>query len=446
MRKASLCRWFILAPLLMAIAGTNYGDRVVLGVVLPLLVKQFGFTPKELGWILSAFGFGFCAMQCIGSGTIVRWQQPYRVISGMGMLWAVFIGLVAAATSGASFFVLRMLFGLSEGCNWAAFLTLASRWYPHNEIKRAVNFFWMSVPFSAVVIPPLAAMLANAFSWRAPFLLLGGVGVVLAALFALLIRDFPEESPHVSEQERRTIVSSRVLEEQHSHHRYTWRTVLTSASGWWLALASISTAYQGYMLIAWLPEYLVRERHMSFIHSGIFAALPFLAGGVGGLLLAVVADTAAHRGHPYLGRTMEPGLGAAVAGLAFLLIPFANSTAMVLCLIAIAAFFGQAANGLVAAGVIDLYPYEPHMGTQFVVGAGSLTAIFAPLITGYILAGTGSFVDAFLVGGGPALIIGTAFIVMFRSQPVLPDLSETDLAAVHGTFSGGRTAVRSRPC
>ena len=76
MRKASLCRWFILAPLLMAIAGTNYGDRVVLGVVLPLLVKQFGFTPKELGWILSAFGFGFCAMQCIGSGTIVRWQQP----------------------------------------------------------------------------------------------------------------------------------------------------------------------------------------------------------------------------------------------------------------------------------------------------------------------------------------------------------------------------------
>jgi MFS family permease len=423
MRKTGCYRWLVLAPLLLAIAGTNFGDRVVMGVVVPLLVKQFHFTPKELGWILSAFGFGFCAMQCLGSATIVRWQQPRRVIGGMGTLWAIFIGLVAAAGSGASFFILRVLFGLAEGCNWAAFLTLASRWYPANEIKRAVNFFWFSVPFTAVVIPPFAALLAHAFSWRAPFLVLGAVGIVLAALFYVVVRDFPEDSERVTEQERRTIVANRVLVEQHRHPRYKWRTVLTSPSGWWLAVGSVATAYQGYMLIAWLPEYLVRDRHMSFIHSGIFAALPFLAGGAGCLLLAAVSDTAAHRGWPILGRTVVPGAGAVLSGIAFLLIPYVASTTEVLCLIAVASFFGQAANGLLAASVIEVYPHEPHMGTQFVVGAGSLTAIVAPLLTGYVLAATGNFLAAFLIGGCPPLLVGLVFLGFFRSKPVVPDFA-----------------------
>jgi MFS transporter, ACS family, hexuronate transporter len=421
MRKTIYYRWLVLAPLLLAIAGTNFGDRVVMGVVVPLLVKQFGFTPQQLGWILSAFGFGFCAMQCLGSATIVRWQQPRRVIAGMGALWAIFIGLVAAAGSGVSFFILRALFGLSEGCNWAAFLTLASRWYPSNEIKRAVNFFWFSVPFTAVVIPPFAALLAHSFSWRAPFLVLGAVGVILAALFFVMVRDFPEESPHVTQEERQAIVSTRVLVEQHVQHRYKWRTVLTSPSGWWLAVGSVATAYQGYMLIAWLPEYLVRDRHMSFIHSGIFAALPFLAGGAGCLLLAAAADAATHRGRPFLGRTVVPGAGVVLAGLAFLLIPYVGSTTLVLCLIATASFFGQAANGLLAAAVIEVYPHEPHMGTQFVVGAGSLTAIFAPLVTGYVLAATGNFLVAFVIGGCPAVLVGIAFLGFFRSEPVTPD-------------------------
>lgn len=339
----------------------------------------------------------------------------------MGTLWAVFIGLVAAAGSGVSFFALRVLFGLTEGSNWAAFMTLASRWYPKNEIKRAVNFFWFSVPFTAVIIPPFAALLAHSFSWRAPFIVLGAVGVILAVLFYAVVRDFPEECPGVGEQERQMIVANRVLADQHCQPRYKWRTVLTCPSGWWIAIASVATSYQGYMLIAWLPEYLVRERHMSFIHSGIFAALPFLAGGAGCLLLAALSDAATHRGRTTLGRTVVPGIGAVVAGISFLLIPFVDSTTTVLCLIATASFFGQAANGLLAAATIDVYPHEPHMGTQFVVGGGSLTAIFAPLITGYVLAATGSFFGAFMIGGCPALLIGLAFLTFFRSKPAPPD-------------------------
>lgn len=413
-------RWFVLAPLLLLIAATNFGDRVVLGVVVPLLVKEFHFTPKELGWILSAFGFGFCAMQCLGSATMVRWRQPRQLIIGMGTLWSIFIGLVAAASSVTSFFIFRALFGLSEGCNWAAFLTLASRWYPRQEIKRAVNFFWISTPLAAMLIPPGAALLAARFSWRVPFVVLGVIGLVLVVVFAALVRDFPEESPRVSEQEKQLIVTERVLQEQHRHRSYKWRTVLTSI-GWWPAVGSIVTAYQSYMLIAWLPEYLVRERGLTFIHSGIYAALPFFAGSIGGLLVGTLADAAVQRHRTVLARTVLPGLCVVLAGLTFLSIPFAGSTAQVLMLLGAAAFFGQAANGLFASSTVDVFPYEPHMGTQFIVGAGSLTAIFAPLITGYVLAATGKFIVAFFIGGAPAAIVGSLFILMFRSRAVAPD-------------------------
>ena len=133
------------------------------------------------------------------------------------------------------------------------FLTLASRWYPRQEIKRAVNFFWISTPLAAMLIPPGAALLAARFSWRVPFVVLGVIGLVLVVVFAALVRDFPEESPRVSEQEKQLIVTERVLQEQHRHRSYKWRTVLTSI-GWWPAVGSIVTAYQSYMLIAWLPS------------------------------------------------------------------------------------------------------------------------------------------------------------------------------------------------
>lgn len=63
MKDTGRYRWLVLAPLLMAIAGINHGDRAVPGLFVPLPTKQFGFTPKELGWLIrfvGAFLVGSC--------------------------------------------------------------------------------------------------------------------------------------------------------------------------------------------------------------------------------------------------------------------------------------------------------------------------------------------------------------------------------------------------
>ena len=69
------------------------------------------------------------------------------------------------------------------------------------------------------------------------------------------------------------------------------------------------------VLIAWLPEYLVRERPLSFIRCGFIAAIPFVAAGGSMLILAALSDELFRRGKLRWARTVVPGLSVTLAGV-----------------------------------------------------------------------------------------------------------------------------------
>lgn len=51
-----------------------------------------------------------------------------------------------------------------------------------------------------------------------------------------------------------------------------------------------------YLLLNWLPDYLVTVRHLTFLAAGLFASLPYFVFGVSEPLGGWIADTLTRRG------------------------------------------------------------------------------------------------------------------------------------------------------
>src|SRR5690349_2490527 len=102
-------RWTI-ALLLFLANAINYLDRSALSIVAPLVSKDLGFEPAQLGIVFSAFFIGYSVFCFVGGWAADRWG-PKRVFAVAMLWWSLFCGATAFATGFISILILRVLFG-----------------------------------------------------------------------------------------------------------------------------------------------------------------------------------------------------------------------------------------------------------------------------------------------------------------------------------------------
>jgi MFS family permease len=155
--------------------------------------------------------------------------------------------------------------------------------------------------------------------------------------------------------------------------------------------------YFWYLLLTWLPSYLINVRHLTILKAGIYASLPFLVFGVCQPFGGWLADHLIRKGfNP--GRTRKGIISIAfLSGL--LIIPAANVTspnAAVLLLMGCCLVGLSAANQLVL-----LQGCTPPKQVGVAVGVynfvGNIAGVLAPIITGYIIKASGSYTPAFVL-------------------------------------------------
>ncbi len=153
--------------------------------------------------------------------------------------------------------------------------------------------------------------------------------------------------------------------------------------------------YYWYLMVTWLPDYLVTVRHLTLVKAGLFAALPYLVFGVSEPIGGWIGDRLIHRGWD------ETRTRKGIVTLAFLtgllLIPAARVTsarAAVLLLLG-ASLVGLATGNL----LVILQSCAPHeevgVWTGFENFAGNLGGVGAPWLTGLLIQRTGSYSPGF---------------------------------------------------
>ena len=186
-----------------------------------------------------------------------------------------------------------------------------------------------------------------------------------------------------------------------------------------------------YLFLAWLPSYLV-SRGMNLMKAGIYTALPYLIGGVAEIILCSLSDRILKPEDVKKGRRRSQNALCLIFTSVVLLIPVLHNEFAILTVITIALAFNTTAASLDLSLTNDLIQDHKVVGSAFglLLLGGNIFGVAAPIITGYIVKGTGSFNSAFALAGGLALI-GAVSVFTMSGRPIcgVPELVSSSATA-----------------
>jgi predicted MFS family arabinose efflux permease len=172
--------------LLTSIAALNYCDRMALVGVYPLLKSELGVNDVWIGWIGSAFLWTYAIGSPFSGWVADRWSRP-RVILCSLAAWSVITMAAGLAHTAGHLLALRYLLGLAECAYIPAAVGLIADHHEPSHRGRAIAIHTMGLNIGAVVGATLSGFIGERFGWRAPFVILGflGIGLTLIAAYAL---------------------------------------------------------------------------------------------------------------------------------------------------------------------------------------------------------------------------------------------------------------------
>ena len=396
-KTASHVRFWIIA-VLFVVSAVNYASRATLSIAGAPLEDELKLSHLQMGNLFAAFAWAYVIGQLPGGALLDRFGSRPVYLWAI-ILWSLFtaaqafIGLTPLVPVLAGLFVARFLLGLAEAPSFPGNARIVSTWFPNSERGTATAIFNSAQYFSIVAFGPLMGWVTQSFGWRMVFLAMGAIGLVAAAVFAIVV-DSPARHKRVSQSELDYIESGGALVHLETRHPVRWRglgELLSNRMLLGIYLGQYCINALTYFYTTWFPIYLIKAHSLSLLQAGLASAGPALCGWIGGILGGVISDLLLNRGTSLTrARKLPIVIGLVISG-AILLSNFTGSRALVLAFMSIA-FFGKGIASLGWAVLSDVAPRElTGLSGSIFNTFGNAAGIVTPIVIGYIVDQTGSF-------------------------------------------------------
>ncbi|HXZ60090.1 MAG TPA: MFS transporter [Steroidobacteraceae bacterium] len=266
--------------LLTLVYVTNFIDRIVLGILVGPIKAELHLSDSQLGLIGgTAFALFYTAL-----GIPVGWwadrANRVRIMTAALVCWSLFTALTGAAHSFLTLFLARLAVGVGEAGGVAPAYALITDYFRPGWRARALGFYSLGIPIGSALGYLLGGYLTSAFTWRAAFALLGAVGVLLAPVFLVTVRE-PARGRYDAAAEARPAPPLAEV----------WRSLAAKPAFWLLSLGAGCGSLMGYGLLFWLPSFFMRSDGMSVLEVSRLLGALLLLGGIPGILLgSYIAD------------------------------------------------------------------------------------------------------------------------------------------------------------
>ncbi len=416
-------RRFIVYGLLFTMTLINYFDRTVLSVAMPVLIQTFALTPVAVGYLLSAFIWSYAPCQLPAGLLLDRWgtrKTAARCIA----FWSLATALTAASTSFTFVFFTRLLLGIGESPTFPLAARTIREWAPVRERALAFSISGSGPPFGTAVSAITIAWLVDAVGWRLSFVISGVLGLVWVAVWLAVFRD-PGEARWLPAAERRMILAERSPGETSGAGGMRLSELLSYQTMWGLFLVQGCVNYTQYLFLTWLPTYLVQSRGLNILHSGFQTGICYFGAMVLTIAMGRLCDQMLTPEAVRAGKRRYAVVILAFGASVMVLAPYTSSEALLLAEITFSLACVQSVFVNTYSLTNDLLHDGGSIGTAigWIQLGGNIFGLAAPIVTGYIVAATGSFTSAFLLAGG-LLIIGAVVTLTMTRGPVgaLPGL------------------------
>jgi len=377
-------RWGIVG-LLFSASLINYLDRAAISFALPLISRDFHLTPETKGLLLSSFFWSYALMQVPIGWCADRFNLRW-LYAGAFALWSLAQGLTGLAGSLEVLIGFRILLGVGESIYLPGGIKIISLLFTGKDRGLPSGLFDFGTRTGLILEGILVPWLLVHQGWRHTFLLLGFTGLLWIIPWLLVT---PRRMQSVNRGVE-TAISAKASPIQ-------WSSLLNrNLLG--ICLGFFCFDYYWYVLVTWLPDYLVTVRHLSIVQAGFYASLAFFTFGVSEPIGGWIADSLIRRGLDET-RTRKGIVTGALFMSLFLVAALRTSDTPT----AIGLLIGASLVGLATGNLLTILqccaPFEKvGIWTGAENFAGNLAGIVAPLAVGLLIKRNGSYVPGFELG------------------------------------------------
>jgi MFS transporter, ACS family, tartrate transporter len=402
-------------PLLAFASFVHYMDRTNIAFAALSMNRDLGLTAAEFGTAASIFYLGYVLVSVPSALAMYRFGAR-RWLACIMVCWGLGAALKALVTGPATLSTIRFIEGAAQAGFFPGVIYYLTLWFPAQYRARALAWFLVSIPASAVIGGPVSVTLLRMdgllglSGWRWLFLIEGLPTVLFGLIVLRVLVDKPMDAAWLTGEERSELLT--VIEDEPRVGRRSFmialrdkRTSLLAAIFFLLILGVLGPAY-------WMPL-ILKSHGLSDTQVGWVSAGPYLVAAGAMVLSGRLMDRTGGQVFYLAGACLI-----AAAGFAFSVFYDALLPALIGLTIALAglgaarpAFFSippQFLTGLAAAG-----------GLALINSAGSLGGVVGPFAVGWLKDATGSF-RAGLYSLAGALVLAALLTFVFGAFARVP--------------------------
>lgn len=420
--------WIVFA-LTFGLLISDYMSRQVLNAVFPLLKGEWALTDSQLG-LLSGVVALMVGLLTFPLSLLADRFGRVRSLALMAFLWSLATLGCALAENYEQMFVARFLVGVGEAAYGSVGIAVVVSVFPRSMRATLSGAFISGGMFGSVLGMATGGLLAEWLGWRWAFAGMAIFGLVLSALYPLIVKESRIAQRHVVDAA--SIAADKLSRPLRT--LYSSRSVLAAYIGSGLQL------FVGGTVIVWMPSYLNRFYHMPTDKAGAVAAIIVLCSGAGMVLCGMLSDRMCrNRPDRKISLAIAYCLGSCVLlSLAFAL-PFGMPQLVLICL---GMLIAAGTSGPAGAMVANLTHYKVH-GTAFatLTLANNLLGLApGPFITGRVSDIIGLDAAFQLV---PLISIASAAVFFYAKQHYHNDMARLHGAGVTETATDALVEVQS---
>jgi predicted MFS family arabinose efflux permease len=245
----------------------NFLDRQILGILAQPIKADLNLTDAQFGAI---GGLAFALLYSVLGVPLALLADRTRrswVVAGSLAVWSGFTALSGTALSYGQWFLFRLGVGVGEAGGVAPSYALIADYFEPAKRARALAIYSLGIPLGLAGGTLAGAYIASWIDWRAAFMVMGVLGLALAPLMLLVVRDLPRP---------KTSAEAEPL-------RRAFPMIARKPTFWLMAFAASCSSLCGYGLALWTPSILIRSFGLDLIDTAHFFASLLLIGGTFGV-------------------------------------------------------------------------------------------------------------------------------------------------------------------
>lgn len=342
-------------------------------------ITEHALTPLQRGWLGSAVFWSYAVVQVPMGWVVDRYgvKWPYAICF---TLWCIAAAATGLANSITALVVMRLLIGVAESVVIPASYRYLANNFDESRKGFATGILALGGKLGPALGAAIAAWLIVAHSWRAMFVVTGIVGLVWLVPWLIMVRsDFPSKA--------------KLAQASRSASTVPLRNLLVSPVVWGGLLMTFCYSYFVFYSATWMPAYLVEQRGLSLMNSGLYTFASFVSVAVVAVIAGWAADRIIARGHDAIKVRKAFVVCGSLGGMTILFGAYASTQqAALFWNIASLSFVGLGTANNLVLSKLTLIP-KPAIGlnTGLLTVATSLAGGVSASLSGWLLQEGGSY-------------------------------------------------------